>query len=249
MSDADAQLGLYPDDEEFVDAPVEEQPQEPSEEVTEPAKDPVAAAQADMDFAERRKRQEAERESAELRERLARIEGQLSAGRKTEEPEEEVPAFDISDLDGSTVSIARHIAERIADERERKRLEHEEAVWAAHAQDSINDARERHEDWDEKWQVYREMERDDPKLAAISRRVSDPAEWAYQKAAKKMQGNPRVSELEKEVARLKALVGEEQGPAPPKPKTKLAGARSSGAKSTGPVLTDADAFDDALDGR
>ena len=220
----------FADDSEFDSADEESTVATPAKKGEDEVK---PKAQAAMDLTERRKRQDAERRTAEAMERLAHLEGQVKAMSQTKKPEDKDTwgEFDYSDPSGWMQKNVSRELERVETAKEQRARERQEKEWRDRAISSIEDARDEHEDFEEVYQEYIELEKANPTLAHRVRLKADPAEWAYRytKRHRSKQGGGEVTKLRQEVEELRAQL--ESEPPHQKQRKTIAGARGSGKRA------------------
>lgn len=227
--------GEDPPEEESVDDEDPATPADGREEEEEPSK-PDKGEETwtkKAAIAERKKRQKAEEALAEVQRELAYIKGQLTQRASpppAEEPEEEDEPIDLTDLDKSVNKRAEKLARRLMTQRERERAEQDQKEWEALCAESQRDAREEYDDYDEIEARFARRAQTDLALQRRLRKQGDPADWLYQQQVRfekrQNKGQDKVTELEAELAKLKAQVA---GKKPAGPRS-LASARGAGPR-------------------
>lgn len=200
---------------------------------SEPAKEqPNKHVPREALIGERKKRQQAEQQLAELRGRLSALEQmRTQAPAPTPKPEPK-PEFDWTDPDGYVEKKVRAAIE--ADRAERWKLDLEE---------STRELRAQHEDYPDAEAAFLEASRSNPVLVEQFRRARNPAKFAYDAGKTYLQVKDvgslddlreriRTEERAKIEAELKAKSAELAAAAIP---TSNAGARGSGA-GTAPAI-------------
>ena len=192
--------------------------------------------------AERKKRQETQRQLDEVSRELAYIKGQLSQKASpppAEEPEEEDEPIDLADIDGSVNKRVEKRARRLLTRAQREQAQREVSEWDERVKVSEREARDEHEDYDEVSARFLRRVTTDPGLQRLVRAQADPAEWVYQNQTRydrrQTKGDGKVSELEAKVAELEAKLAGKQKPAGSR---SLASARGAGPRpraSVGPT--------------
>ncbi|NJK31138.1 MAG: hypothetical protein HC927_01295 [Deltaproteobacteria bacterium] len=193
-------------------------------------------------IAERRKRQEAQREHEKLQRELAYLKGKVEAvtAKGKEEPEADDP-IDYSDIEGW---VGRKL------ERERKQLqeaqtERERKAFDRRAERSEKRARAKYEDYEDLAEQFGGLIGKDPEATALASDLlhePDPAEAMVQFVKSRDVKDPKVAKLEKQLAELQAKLGgkepdsdeeDEDDEPPAKPRRSLANARGAGPRSAG----------------
>ena len=266
MEDDDEDLEgaeLVEDEEPEADESAEEPEASEDESEAEPEAPPAEGRDSDQGSkrrrglesaaaAERKKRQEMQAELARVQQELAYVRGRMEQGAQPQteqEPDEEDEPLDLSDLDASVNRRVEKRAQRLLSKRERERAAEREADWQARVRVSEREAREEYEDYDEVVSRFARRAQSDPDLQRLVRAQADPAEWSYQNQKRfdrrQQKGTGKVSELEAEIADLKAQLAGKQKPAGPR---SLASARGAGprpranAGPTDPNATFSDVF-------
>ena len=138
---------------------------------------------------ERRKRQEYEQQLAVYQQQLAQIQAAQQQNQKSEESVSEDDFWD------NPQKFFEKAIKPITEEVSSLKTQ-------LHYKTSELAARTRHKDFDDAWNAYLELEREQPEIAELAAKSKDPFEFAYQ------QGKTRLMQKQNDPAKLEAELRE-----------------------------------------